>query len=251
MKKIAFLCFMFFVMTSSCSHATDEIVIINNNQAGNNPDETNETDSLHTESTNLKILALGDSYTIGQSVCETCRFPIQLKDSLINYIDTDISVDIIAKTGWTTTTLINEINIENPLSNYNLVTLLIGVNNQFQGKPFSHYQNEFPILIQKATQATKGDKSNIIVISIPDYAFTPFGTNRPNPEIISAEIAQYNAFAKTYCEERNITFINITDITQLGLTQPDLVASDGLHPSQLAYSKFVERILPIAFQKIQ
>ena len=83
-------------------------------------------------------------------------------------------------------------------------------------------------------------------MSIPDYAFTPFGQNRPNPANISLQIDQYNNFAKIYCNNQNITFVNITDITRLGLMQPNLVANDQLHPSALAYSKFVERLLPIA-----
>lgn len=200
-----------------------------------------------------KILALGDSYTIGESVCETCRFPEQLKDSIQPLLESDdiINLKVIAQTGWTTTNLINAINEDNPLMDYDLVTLLIGVNNQFQNKPFSLYEAEFPILINKAITFAKGDKTNVIVVSIPDYAFTPFGQNRPNPSTISDEIDLYNSFAQNYCEQNGITFINITDITREGLNNPNLVASDGLHPSKLAYSKFVERLRPVAFEKIQ
>jgi lysophospholipase L1-like esterase len=81
----------------------------------------------------------------------------------------------------------------------------------------------------------------VLVISIPDYAYTPFGNGNPT---ISSQIDNYNLFAKNYCESNAITFINITDITRLGLAQPNLVATDGLHPSGLAYQKFVERIFP-------
>ncbi|MGE6356806.1 hypothetical protein ACQKCJ_23295 [Flavobacterium sp. NPDC079362] len=94
----------------------------------------------------IKYLALGDSYTIGQSVCETCRFPEQLKASLKKiYSQTDFSLKVIARTGWTTSNLISAINNENPDPNYDLVTLLIGVNNQYQGIDFSVYQKEFPV----------------------------------------------------------------------------------------------------------
>lgn len=192
----------------------------------------------------LKYLALGDSYTIGQSVCETCRFPEQLKASLKKQlVENSFSLNIIATTGWTTTNLISSINAQNPSSDYDLVTLLIGVNNQYQHKPFSLYESEFPALVIKAIALAKGDKSNVIVVSIPDYAYTPFGKGNTT---ISSEIEQYNAFAKNYCVQNNIEFVNITDITQQGLINPSLVASDGLHPSELAYSKFVERILPKA-----
>ena len=195
----------------------------------------------------LNYLALGDSYTIGQSVCETCRFPEQLRKKLgdLNPKNTYTS-KIIATTGWTTTNLISAINTENPTSNYDLVTLLIGVNNQYQSKPFSIYENEFPQLVFKAIELARGDRANVIVVSIPDYAFTPFGKQSSNPAKISAEIDNYNAFAQQYCLERNIEFISITDITRQGFINPLLVAQDGLHPSELAYSLFVERIFPKA-----
>ena len=198
----------------------------------------------------FNLLSLGDSYTIGQSVCETCRFPEQLKDSIISNFESEGNIDlnVIARTGWTTTNLINAILTENLSSNYDLVTLLIGVNNQFQGKPFSVYETEFPELINTAISKTKGDKNNLIVLSIPDYAYTPFGNGDLN---ISTDIDKYNAFAQNYCSNNDIVFINITDITRMGLDNTALVASDGLHPSELAYSKSVEKILPSALDKLQ
>jgi lysophospholipase L1-like esterase len=196
----------------------------------------------------INYLALGDSYTIGQSVCTTCRFPEQLKASLqASYSNSPFLLQVIAKTGWTTTNLLSEINLVNPSTNFDLVTLLIGVNNQYQNKPFSLYETEFPQLVAKAITCAKGDKTNVIVVSIPDYAYTPFGQGAAN---ISTGIDQYNAFAQNYCAENGIVFINITDITRLGLSQPELVASDGLHPSELAYSKFVDRILPKALMSL-
>ncbi|MEO6347980.1 MAG: SGNH/GDSL hydrolase family protein [Aquaticitalea sp.] len=249
MKKIVLLCIVSIFTFGACSNKSEEAVTQNTNEMN---DSADDADTTKTNEGTLKILALGDSYTIGQSVCETCRFPEQLKDSLINVLGTtDISLDIIAQTGWTTTNLITAINTQNPASDYDLVTLLIGVNNQYQHKPFEIYTNEFPVLIQKAIASAKGDKSKVIVVSIPDYAYTFFGQSSSNPVTISTELDQYNAFAKAYCVERDITFINITDITRLGLEQPELVASDGLHPSELAYSKFVERLLPLAIEKLQ
>ena len=151
--------------------------------------------------------------------------------------------DIIAQTGWTTTNLKNAIASQNPANNYDLVTLLIGVNNQYQNKPFSLYEQEFPELVNIAIQKAKGNKDNVIVVSIPDYAYTPFGNGNAT---ISSQIDTYNAFAENYCIQNNITFVNITDITREGLAQPTLVANDGLHPSDLAYARFVERIFPKA-----
>ena len=130
--------------------------------------------------------------------------------------------------------------------------MLIGVNNQFQNGSFSIYENEFPELVDKAINYAQRDSKGVIVISIPDYAYTPFGQNwDANPQNISDEIDMYNDFAETYCNEKGISFVYITDISRLGLVQPSLVASDGLHPSELAYTRFVGRILPVALEKLQ
>jgi lysophospholipase L1-like esterase len=198
----------------------------------------------------FKILSLGDSYTIGQDVCTKCKFPEQLKDSLaLNFEkDTTFTLQIIAKTGWTTTSLIDAIASENISSDFDLVTLLIGVNNQFRRKDFSLYETEFPLLVSTSIEAVQDDKKKLIVVSIPDYAFTPFGGGR---KTISEEIDRYNEFAKNYCNQNGITFVNITDITRQGLINPDLVASDNLHPSALAYTKFVKRILPLSIKKLK
>jgi lysophospholipase L1-like esterase len=197
-------------------------------------------------------LALGDSYTIGESVCETCRFPVQLKQKLDgSNLNKNISLEIIAKTGWTTTDLLKAIEVKKPSSNYDLVTLLIGVNNQYQNKDFRLYEKEFAELVTKATIFAKGDRKNVIVLSIPDYAYTPYGDKSGKFKTITTELAKYNAFAKKYCQQLEIRYINITDITKEGLKNPKLTATDGLHPSKVAYSKFVDRIVPTALQVIK
>ncbi|WP_298494174.1 SGNH/GDSL hydrolase family protein [uncultured Algibacter sp.] len=213
-------------------------------------EEENELEYNNPEIKSIKLLALGDSYTIGQSVCQTCRFPEQLKSRLIPRIEflEDIELQVIAKTGWTTTNLIDAISTNELTEDYNLVTLLIGVNNQYQGKPFSIYQSEFPQLVNTAIKKANSKKNNVIVISIPDYAFTPFGKGRTS---ISQDLDRYNNFAQNYCLQNNISFVYITDITRQGLTNPNLVASDGLHPSELAYAKFVDRLLPLAIKKLE
>ena len=197
--------------------------------------------------TSYRFLALGDSYTIGESVCDTCRWPAQLKTALENEIDgSNISVSIIAQTGWTTTNLLQAISEASTSNNYNLVSLLIGVNNQYQGKPFSLYETEFVQLLDIAIAKAGGDKTKVIVVSIPDYAFTPFGKSMSNQSQITTDLINYNAYAASVCNERGISFINITDITQEGLNDSILVATDGLHPSEAAYALFVERLLPVA-----
>lgn len=211
------------------------------------PPSTDNSLQLPTQTETIRYLALGDSYTIGESVCVTCRFPEQLTKSLKNInLQNNFSLEIIAQTGWTTNNLISAIQSKNTTPQYDLVTLLIGVNNQYQGKSFSLYEKEFPELVAKAIQLAKGDKTNVIVVSIPDYAYTPFGKSYGNQTSISTEIDQYNAFAKSYCESNAILFINITDITRQGLNTPSLVANDGLHPSESAYRLFTDRLLPKA-----
>lgn len=194
------------------------------------------------EMTPYKYLALGDSYTIGESVCSDCSFPKQLTDSLNEILTEKTSVKIIAKTGWTTSDLLSAIEAENLSKDYDLVTLLIGVNNQYQGKPFSLYEEEFPKLLDMAIAFANGKPENVIVLSIPDYAFTSFGRKSGKVEKITGDLIKYNAFVEKIASEKGVLFENITPITQQGLENPVLVASDGLHPSEVAYKKFVKQI---------
>ena len=192
----------------------------------------------------VRFLALGDSYTIGQSVPVAQRWPMQLKDSLEHRgfeIDT---VSIIATTGWRTDNLLNAIRSQDLRSeNFNLVSLLIGVNNQYQSRPFSQYVNEFPILVDSAIQYAGGDPSRVFIVSIPDYAYTPFGQQSGNAAEISEELDEYNEFSRQVAEERGITYFNITPISRLGLQNPGFVASDGLHPSGVQYTEWVKIML--------
>ncbi len=193
-----------------------------------------------------KILSLGDSYTIGTSVCKTCRFPEQLKAKILTQVDS-VDLRIIATNGWTTSSLLNGIKSTTITNDYDFVTLLIGVNNQFQGRPFELYEKEFPELLNKAIRFAKGNKKNVVVLSIPDYAFTPFGRSN---EIISKEIDAYNLFAENTSNAQGVRFLNITDITRKGLEQAELVARDALHPSEVAYEKFVERLYPLFLESV-
>lgn len=202
------------------------------------------------EKATYKYLALGDSYTIGESVCNDCNYPKQLTDSLNKTSNEKTSVKIIAKTGWTTTDLLSAIAAEKPSKDYDLVTLLIGVNNQYQGKPFSIYEEEFQELLNMAIDFAKGKTENVFVLSIPDYAFTSFGQKSGKAEKITSELNKYNAFAEKIVVEKGVKFVNITPITQKGLENPELVASDGLHPSEVAYKKFVEMMFESASKKI-
>ena len=201
---------------------------------------------------NIKLLALGDSYTIGQSVCDSCSFPMQLKNALkMEYSEQDqIELQIIAQTGWSTSNLQDAIITAAPAEDFDLVTLLIGVNNQYRNNPFSLYETEFVELVNSAISLVGGDASKLIVLSIPDYAFTRLGQSS-GPETISAELELYNNFAQNYAEENGITFLYITDLTEQGLENPTLLASDELHPSEIVYAEFVQRLLPLALEKLE
>lgn len=200
---------------------------------------SNKTETTKT----FNYLAIGDSYTKGESVCSSCGFPSITANALELKLKQPVSLTQIAETGWTTTQLINAISKKQPEDSYDLVTLLIGVNNQFQGKPFSLYEREFVELLDTAILRAGGDISKVLVISIPDYAYTPFGEQSGKMLKISEEIDAYNNFAKKTASKKNVAFINITDITRNGLKNPELVAKDGLHPSKEAYQLFTERIL--------
>jgi lysophospholipase L1-like esterase len=185
--------------------------------------------------TGPKFLALGDSYTIGESVSEDERWPNQLADKL--------KIErprIIATTGWRTDDLKGAINSANLHDDYDLVSLLIGVNNQYQGKSSAQYEIEFEDLLKKAIQLAKGKSKNVFVVSIPDYGFTPFGKDKQ--EMISLQLDEFNEINKRIAEKYKIKYFNITEISRKGLEDPALIATDGLHPSGKMYAQWVEVI---------
>lgn len=191
----------------------------------------------------VRFLALGDSYTIGQSVAVDLRWPVQLADSLEGRGFSVDTVGIIATTGWRTDQLLNAISGKGLADrNFNLVSLLIGVNNQYQGGIISTYEAEFRELLDSAVYFAGGEVSRVFVVSIPDYAYTPFGQNA-NPQEISGEIDAFNEVNRAVALEYGIDYFNITPISREGLDRPDLVASDNLHPSGLQYTEWVEFIL--------
>ena len=191
--------------------------------------------------TPLKYLALGDSYTIGESVAENDRWPIQLAEALRKK-NRDIEAPrIIATTGWRTDNLANAINIARLKNEYDLVSLLIGVNNQYQGKPIAQFTKEFEELLNTAIKLAGGKKENVFVVSIPDYGYTPFGKSKQ--EQISKELDEYNRLTREIVKKYDIKYFYITDISRRGLSDPSLVAEDGLHPSGKQYKEWVELIV--------
>lgn len=193
---------------------------------------------------NIKYLALGDSYTIGEAVEKGKSFPLQLASQLNTRLGLQVKTKIIATTGWRTDQLLQAIEKEKLTGTYDFVTLLIGVNNQFQNQDFGQYEVEFLKLLDTAVKLSGNNKANVLVLSIPDYGYTPFGKDKKG---ISKGVDKYNAYAEKITTQKEITFLNITDITRRGLENPDLVAADNLHVSAKGYAEFVERIMALKF----
>jgi len=189
----------------------------------------------------VRYLALGDSYTIGESVPAAENFPAQLFKAMKDKGTPVSSYKIIARTGWTTGNLKAAIQASSYKDTFNLVSLLIGVNNQYQGKSIEEYKTEFIELANRAIQYAGGEKKNVFIVSIPDYGYTPFGKN--NQQKISAEVATFNKVNKQVSDSLGLKYYNITPISQRGLSEPDLVAGDGLHPSAKMYEEWVELIM--------
>jgi len=197
----------------------------------------------------VSILSLGDSYTIGKAVADNDRFPMQLAKKLTGAgIRLTEPPHIIAQTGWTTSDLAEA--IAEPLPKYTLVTLLIGVNNQYRGGDLADYRRDFVNLLRQAAALCSQGKSGVIVLSIPDWSATPYGA-RFNAGEISAEIDRFNAVNRTEAEANGVTYIDITGISRQARHYPSLTASDGLHPSAEMYRRWVELLWPVARQKIE
>lgn len=192
------------------------------------------------DNVNISYLALGDSYTIGTSVDLADRWPIQLARELVSDSITVTNQRIVATNGWTTADLISGINNAELRDEYDLVSLLIGVNNQYRGQPLSGYQAQFEQLLNTAIELTGGDSSQVFVVSIPDYAFTPFGGGRQE---ITDELLRFNAAANFIADDYGVKFLNITPISQEGLTDTELVATDDLHPSGKQYRRWVDEVI--------
>jgi len=201
-----------------------------------------------TDKDKFYFLALGDSYTIGEAVKKEESFPLQLSTKLNSVFQNKINTQIIATTGWRTDELVTAVEKEKLNNTYDFVTLLIGVNNQFQKRDFLQYKEEFVQLLDIAVALARGKTEKVVVLSIPDYAFTPFGKNK---EGVSQGVDKYNVYAKSISISKKVDFINITDISRRGLEEPELVASDGLHISGLVYKEVVERIFDMKFKDLK
>jgi lysophospholipase L1-like esterase len=189
-------------------------------------------------------LALGDSYTIGEAVSAAESFPYQLKETLLKQGHPVESLKIIAQTGWTTAELQAAIAAETLASSYDLVTLLIGVNNQYRGYALANYSTEFEQLLKQAIAFAGDDVEQVRVLSIPDWGVTPFAEKEGRvAEQVAKEIAIFNVAAQEISENLGVVFINITPHSRLAATDLSLLATDGLHPSGKMYAEWVEQLI--------
>ena len=191
-----------------------------------------------------KFLALGDSYTIGQSVEVNERWPVQFLKELkatTNVIDT---LQIIAQTGWRVDQLKEAMNSSDLESPYGIVSLLIGVNNQYQGQNANDFRPEFIEILEKSLKLVENRTERLFVISIPDWGASPYGFGFDRAKV-SKEINEFNSVVKEESEKRGLRYFDITTISRRALIDRTLIASDGLHPSGKMYKLWVDKMIPI------
>ncbi len=190
----------------------------------------------------IRYLALGDSYTIGESVAESERWPMQLRDSLMAHGHEVEWYKVIAHTGWKTRDLREAIAQIQPDTDYNLVSLLIGVNDYFQGRSVEEYKTRFQQLLEVAVAHAGGRKDRVFVVSIPDYSYTPHFISQKGT--VSKDIDKFNALNRKITLAAGIRYFDITPLSRKGIEKPEWVCGDGLHPSGMQYAAWVQLMLP-------
>lgn len=185
-------------------------------------------------------LALGDSYTIGESVKPEERFPAQTACLIQNRFQKETGIDYIATTGWTSADLQDAIEKKKLDPHYDWVTLLIGVNDQYQGLDTGGYRTRFTQLLQIALLAIQGKKEKVCIISIPDYSVTPFGRGS---ESIHRELEAFNRINFDIADQYQVGYCDITGISQLAAGDPTLTAPDHLHPSGKQYHLWAMKLI--------
>lgn len=192
----------------------------------------------------ITVLSLGDSYTIGESVNENDRWSVQLAGLLL---EKGLGVEkptLIARTGWTTSELIDAIKASGNQNQYDVVSLLIGVNNQYRGQSVDQYRMEFRQLVQTAIRYAKNEAGRVVVLSIPDWGASPFAANRDRATI-ARQIDNFNAVAREECEKAGVAYVDITPLTRQAANDATQFASDGLHYSGKQMKKWAEKALPV------
>jgi len=198
----------------------------------------------------LRFLALGDSYTIGERVSAKHRWPNQLAKLLeAEAIQTEVT--IIARTGWTVDELWEGIQANPPEGTYDLVTLLIGVNDQYRGYSAEWYREKFRFMLTQAISYAGGHPDQVIVLSIPDWGFTPFAATRGDTEPISQMIDQFNAVNLEETKALEAHYVDVTIISRMGMDDFELITGDRLHPSGKMYAMWAEKVLPVALDVLR
>jgi len=231
----AYIFLFLIVVNAACSEEEETVSYPEEVSASANTPISNASISGKT----FSYLALGDSYTIGQGIDEADNWPNQLKGQLLSRTVNLNPVKIIAKTGWTTDSLLKAIEEQNP-NQFDLVSLMIGVNNQFQNISFSQFETEFEVLLSTAIDLA-GSEERVFVLSIPDYSVTKYSTS--NPVKIAREINEYNRYIEQRCNDRKVKFIDITVISRSLGQASNALADDGLHPSKTQYTKWVNNMI--------
>ncbi len=201
----------------------------------------------NTPATSARYLALGDSYTIGEGVETAGTWPFQLATALrAQGIGLD-DPQVIATTGWTTDELAAAIDEAAPQGPYALVSLLIGVNNQYRGRPLAEYRQQFEQLLQRAIALAGENPQRVLVLSTPDWGFTPYAQqNGRDAAQVAREIDDFNAAAQACCGDYGVAFVDITPTSRDDGANPALLVDDGLHPSARMYQRWVDVALPVA-----
>lgn len=193
----------------------------------------------------IRFLALGDSYTIGESVAPSDGWPNRLARAL-----RIPEPQIIAKTGWTTDELSAAIDAADPKGPFDLVTVLIGVNNQYRGRSADEYRQQFAALLERAIGFAGGSAQRVVVVSIPDWGVTPYAAGRDRARIAS-EIDRFNAIGREETARAGARWVDITPISRRAAAERTLIAPDGLHPSAAMYAEWVKLIEPVATKAVR
>lgn len=193
----------------------------------------------------MRFLALGDSYTIGEAVAPEARWPAQLQARLRAEGVPLNELVIVATTGWTTDELEAGIDRAAPSGTFDLVSLLIGVNNQYRGRSVDEYAAQFAGLLDRAIGFAAEQPGRVLVLSIPDWGLTPFAAGR-DATAIAASIDHFNRANAAEARHRGARYVDVTPVSRLAGAQPDLIASDGLHPSGKMYAEWARLALPAA-----
>lgn len=194
-----------------------------------------------------RFLALGDSYTIGEGVDATDRWPVRLA-ALLRAEGIQISdPEIIAQTGWTTDELAAAIDAANPRGPYDLVSLLIGVNDQYRGLEIDGFRDRFVSLLQRAVGLAEGSSSRVVIVSIPDWGVTPFARTKERDMLrVAEEIDAFNSVVRIETTRASARFVDVTPISRLASHDPTMLAFDGLHPSASMYRLWAKLALGAA-----